>query len=180
MTSSRRSESPTASERLSVGRFVGHFGVRGAVRLLPDTDFPERLASYRRLLVRLPDGEERSLDVRSARPHKGVWILQLAGVQDVEAAEALRDATAYIAAEQAGDLPEGRFYDHQIVGLRVLTAAGEELGRVQQVLHTGANDVYIAGSWLIPATRDAICELDPAGGRLVVVSREYLEGEEVR
>ena len=82
--------------------------------------------------------------------------------------------------EEAAPLPEGRFYEHQILGLRVVTPEGEELGRVREIMRLPSNDVYVAGALLIPATHDAIVRLDPEEGVLVVRSREYLQGEEVR
>ena len=62
----------------------------------------------------------------------------------------------------------------------MLTPEGEELGRITEVMEGASNDVYVAGRYLIPATHDAVLRLDPEEGVLVVRSREYLEGEEVR
>lgn len=169
---------PPAS--LVVGKLVGPHGVTGELKLRPLTDHPERLERLTRLLLRFPDGEEASYPVLGRRWHKEMLLVRLDGVLDRDAAEALRDAEVLIPVEEAAPLPEGRYYEHQILGLRVVTPDGEELGRVTEIMNLPSNDVYVAGDLLIPATHDAIERLDPSAGVIVVRSREYLEGEEVR
>jgi 16S rRNA processing protein RimM len=107
-------------------------------------------------------------------------LFRLDGVDTRDDAEALRGAEVLVPLEQAAPLPEGRYYEHQILGLRVLTPDGEELGRVREVMAGPSNDVYVAGPYLIPATHDAVLRLAPEEGVLVVRSKEYLEGEEIR
>jgi 16S rRNA processing protein RimM len=69
-------------------------------------------------------------------------------------------------------LAEGRFYHHQVVGLAVLTSSGQQLGRIAEVLERPANDVWVSRNGtvehLIPATKDAVVEVDVEGGRVVV------------
>lgn len=167
-------------ESLVVGVLVGPHGIAGEVKLRPLTDFPERLSQLQELQLLFPDGDETRLRVVSSRWHREMLLVRLEGVADRDAAEALRDAQVLVPLEQAAPLPEGRFYEHQILGLRVVTPEGEELGRVREIMRGPSNDVYVAGKFLIPATHDAIQRIDPDEGVLVVHSREYLEGEEVR
>jgi 16S rRNA processing protein RimM len=69
-------------------------------------------------------------------------------------------------------LSEGRFYHHQLVGLAVLTNSGQPLGTIAEILERPANDVWVtrdgAVEHLIPATKDAVVEVDVTGGRVVV------------
>ena len=178
MTSSERSATPPPDEGLIVGEVVGTHGLLGEVRLYPITDFPERLRRYRRLVLALPDGSRRPVRVTRARPHKNVWLLKLRDVNTVEEAEALRGAQVIVPQALAEPLPEGHFYVHEIVGLRVVTAQGEELGTVTEVLRNPANDVYVVGSLLIPAVKEIVERIDPAEGVLVVRSHEALAIEE--
>ena len=73
---------------------------------------------------------------------------------------------------EAWKLPRGRFYWHQIVGLRVVTTEGEEIGTVSEILETGANDVYVVkgsgGERLIPAIKQVVTEIAPERGEMVV------------
>lgn len=165
-------------KHLLAGVFVGAHGIQGEVKLLPVTDFPERLRRRKSLLIRYPDGREETRKVRSNRVHKTLILVRLEGVSHRDQAEALRGAQVLIPLEEAATLPEGQYYEHQLLGLRVLTPEGEELGRIERILECGSNDVYVAGKWMIPATHDAVLKLAPDEGVLIVRSREYLEGEE--
>lgn len=132
------------------------------------------------LRLRMPEGEVREFRIRSSRMHKGLVLVRLQGVGDRTAAEELRGASVIISPEEAAPLPEGRYYEYQLIGLRVVTPEGEELGTIREIMPGASNDVYLAGPWLIPATHDAVREIDLEKGVLVVRSRAYLEGEEVR
>lgn len=163
-----------------VGALVGVHGIQGEVKLRPLTEFPERLSALKALRLRSADGEETTYLVRGSRWHKEMLLVRLAGVTTREQADELRGRQVVVGLEEAAPLPEGRFYEHQIIGLRVVTPDGEELGQVREIMRLPSNDVYVAGNLLIPATHDAIVRLDPEEGVLVVRSREYLQGEEVR
>ncbi|MBI3912126.1 MAG: 16S rRNA processing protein RimM [Armatimonadetes bacterium] len=180
MTSSRNSASCEKTESVLIGTLVGPFSLRGEVKLYPVTDFPERIPTLKAIRLHLPDGTWETRSVLSARPHRGLYLLRLEGCNDVDAAEALRGTEVWIGIEQAVPPPPGQYWVHQIIGLRVVTPQGEELGTVRNVLRTGANDVYVADDLLIPATRDAILEIDLERGVIVVPSREYLTGEAAR
>lgn len=179
MTTSARSGTPPPTDGLIVGELVGPFGVAGEVKLYPLTDFPERLRRYRRLTLALPDGSRQEVRVRRARPHKNLWLLKLQDVDTPAAAEALRGAQVIVPAPLVVPLPEGHFYLHDVIGLRAVTAAGEELGTVTDVLRSPANDIYVVGSLLIPAVKEMVERIDPAAGVLVVRFKEALASVEV-
>jgi len=185
MTSSRRSAIPQPDrgqpvDSLVVGTLVGPHGVTGEVKLRPLTEFPERLLKRKTLRLRFRDGEESEYRVVGTRIHHEMILVRLEGVEDRDAAEALRDVVAVVPVDEAAPLPPGRYYEHQLLGLRVLTPDGEELGTVTEIIPGPSNDVYVAGPYLIPATHDAVLRLDPAEGVLVVLSKAYLEVEESR
>jgi 16S rRNA processing protein RimM len=171
---------PRIPSDLVVGVLVGPHGITGEIKLRPLTEFPERLSALKTLRLRFRNGDEVVYPVKGSRWHKEMLLVRLEGIPHREAAEAVRDAQVVVSVEDAAPLPEGRFYEHQLIGLRVVTPEGEELGRISDIMHLPSNDVYVAGSVLIPATHDAIVRMDPAEGVVVVRSRAYLEGEEVR
>jgi len=118
-------------------------------------------------------GEEHAAyAVRRARVHESQVLLTLVGVDDRDAAEALRGQWIYVAIEDALPLGEGEYYHFQIVGLQVITAEGEALGRVSEILPTGANDVYVIqgprGEILVPALEGVILNVDLPNGRMIV------------
>ena len=127
-------------EYLVIGQIVAPRGVRGELKVRIESDDAERFLDLERVYL----GDERRLfRVESARLFKGFALLQLAGVDDREHAEALRRQYVYVHLADALPLTEDEYYHHEIEGLRVVSESGEELGYVDEVLVTGANEVYI-------------------------------------
>ncbi|MBE3590265.1 MAG: 16S rRNA processing protein RimM [Firmicutes bacterium] len=154
---------------VSVGEVVAPHGIRGDVRLRPETDFPERFPG-RRVRLGMEGPWRRILD---ARPHRGgLWILRLEGVSSREAAEALRGARLWVATAELPTLPAGRYYHHELIGLAVRTVDGRDLGRLAEILRTGANDVFVVrgplGEVLLPALRSVVASVDLAAGAMTV------------
>jgi 16S rRNA processing protein RimM len=159
-----------------VGQIVGAFGIQGAVKVAPLTDFEDRFAPGSGLVV---DGERRR--VEWSRPHGPALVMKLSGVDSRTVAELQRGRYLEISDEEVHPLPPGTWYHHELVGLEVATAGGHELGRLVQVLERPANDVWVAErdgvEQLIPAIQDAVLEVDLGSGR-VVVADWLLEEEE--
>ena len=176
----RRPASGAEVDGLVVGALVGPHGTRGEVKLRPLTEFPERLPALKELRLRFEDGHEERLRMTGSRWHKEMLLVRLEGIETMSDAEELRNVSVLIDLDQAAPLPEGRFYEHQLLGLRVVTPEGEVLGTVREIIPGASNDVYVAGEYMVPATRDAIVRISPEEGVIVVQSKEYLEGEEIR
>ncbi|HLF71194.1 MAG TPA: ribosome maturation factor RimM [Dehalococcoidia bacterium] len=158
---------------IAVGRIVSAHGIRGEVKVEPLTDFPERFDKGAELLL---DGAP--LRIETSRWQEHLVVLKLSGVASRGAAELLRGKRLMVP-EPRVLLEHGRYYQHEIVGLRVEDENGEHLGEVADVLATGANDVYVVrgerGELLLPAVEPVIKEVDVAGGRLVVELMPGLE-----
>lgn len=99
-------------------------------------------------------------------------ILKFHGIDDRNAAEGLRGELLTVRIDEVAPLEEGQYWEHEILGLSVVTSRGRRVGRVVEILRTGANDVYrVAGEdqeILIPAIRSVVLEVDTDRGRLVV------------
>lgn len=155
---------------LAVGRVLRPHGVRGELRMELLTDYPERLAALKTLHV----GEGHiPYRLSAVRLHQGIALIKFEGVDDRNTAETLRGATVEVALEDAIPLEEGEYYHYQLVGLPVVTDAGERLGEVVEVLQSpGANDVYVVhgphGEVLIPAIAEVILDLDVQAGSITV------------
>ncbi len=170
------SESAQAPEPryLLVGRVLKPHGIRGEVSVEIITAYPERLVQHTAFYLARPDSPDvvERYAVKSARFHKNVVLLKLAGCPDRNAAENLRDMWVQIPAEDAAPLEEGEFYLFQIVGAQVETDTGERLGYVVEVLETGANDVYVVhgprGEVLLPAIEDVVIAFNPETKHMVV------------
>lgn len=161
---------PALDEFLCVGRIVGAHGIRGEVKVLPLTDYPEeRFTAGSHLLL---GDERRQCTIRSSRSHKNMVLVVLEGVEDRNQAEELRGSDLFIPQEGAAPLPAGSYWEHDLLGLQVVTTDGREVGTVEEILHTGSNDVYAVsgphGQVLVPALKDVVSEVDLAAGRLVI------------
>ncbi len=169
---------------LVVGRVLRPHGIRGELRVEVMTDYPERLDEHAFFYLARPDSPEsvRRYPLEKLRPHKGALLLKLGGCDDRNAAEALRGLLVQIPFQDAVPLEAGEYYHFQLIGVEVETEDGRELGRVTEVLQTGANDVYIVqgagGELLIPAVESVILELDLESRRMVVHLLAGMLGDE--
>jgi 16S rRNA processing protein RimM len=153
---------------LVIGQVTAPFGVKGALRVRPETDFPERFGDLDEVCLGLPTGEERFFPVRRAQvTAKGV-TLALVGCDDRDTAASLRGALVKIRQSMSVPLPEGSFWIHNVVGLRVVTEQGEELGEVIEVIRTPGNDVYVTPCTMVPAVREVIRKIDLDEGVIVI------------
>jgi 16S rRNA processing protein RimM len=152
---------------IRVGQVAGAYGLDGAVKVVPLTDFADRFDVGATFLI---DGTEREVEW-SRDGHPGL-VLKLRGIDNRTIAELFRGRYLEIPEADVRPLAEGRFYHHQVVGLAVLTSSGRQLGTIAEVLERPANDVWVSREGviehLIPATRDAVVEVDVAAGRVVV------------
>ncbi|MGP4112405.1 ribosome maturation factor RimM [Streptomyces sp. 4N509B] len=156
-----------------VARIGRAHGIRGEVAVEVRTDEPElRLAPGAVLATEPP--ERGPLTVESGRVHSGRLLLRIAGVGDRSAAEALRD-TLLLAEVDPSATPEDpeEFYDHQLVGLRVVTTDGAEVGEVSEVAHPPGHDLLVVArpdgsEALVPFVAEIVPEVDLGAGRIVV------------
>lgn len=149
---------------LMIGLLRRSHGLQGDVIMDVYTDFPERLVPGKTLLV----GENhRPLVIRSIRSKNKELIIGFEGYADPESTIDLRNQNVYLSSAEIPTLPEGEYYHHQLIGLRVVNEDGEEVGILDDILETRANDVYIVKGpngeeHLIPAVDEFILEIDLA------------------
>ena len=151
-----------------VGRITRPHGLKGELSVLVLSEVDGRFAEG--ALVYLEDG--RALTVESARRHRSGLLVKFREVPDRTAAERLARTVLVVPESASPELPDGSWWDHQLVGCEVVTESGRSLGTVREVIHTAANDVWSAVSGdretLIPALKDVVVSVDTAGKRIVV------------
>ncbi|GAB4271486.1 MAG: hypothetical protein Kow0092_26280 [Deferrisomatales bacterium] len=163
---------------VAVGRVGRPHGVRGEVRVDPLGGLPRGLEGYSRFY--LGRGEAiRPVEVEAHRPH-GRWLLvKFAGVDTPEAARGLAHATLYVERDEMPPLEEGEYYYADVLGCRVVTEAGEDLGVVVDVFFTGGHDVLVVRAghgreWMLPVVEAFVAAMDLAEGRIVTRGTEEL------
>jgi 16S rRNA processing protein RimM len=147
---------------LAVGKLRRPHGVRGEFWMDVLTDFPERLKPG----VTVFAGENHQvLHISRCRSHGSSLLVTFEELSDPEMAGVLRNEFLYVRSEDIPHLPEGEYYHHQILGLRVVGEKGEGLGRVVDILETGANDVCVVrqdsgAEFLLPIVDSTVLEID--------------------
>ena len=150
---------------IEAGRIVNTHGVAGEVKIEVWLDSPQFLKSFKRCFI-----DRREVKLLSARVHKGFLIVKLEGVEDVNAAMALKGRTVFIDRADAR-LPKGAFFLQDIIGAAVVDESGSEIGKLVDVMETPASNVYMVKGereHLIPAVPEFILSTDADNGIITV------------
>lgn len=157
------SGSPTGEPvYLAVGFLRRPHGVHGEIIMDIHTDFPERLTARTKVFV----GEEyQPMRISSTRPHGTALLVSFNGLTSPEAVGRHRNQWVYVRTADRPPLAAGEYYQHQLIGLRVVTDEGRELGTLVEIMQTGANDVYVVRAEdgkeiLLPAIPDVVLGID--------------------
>lgn len=159
---------------LLIGRLQKTHGVKGEIDMRVITQFPERIRTGKTVFL----GEEhRECVIASVRWKNNLLILRLNGFDNPEDASKLTNLEVFTKSRNLPKLPEGQYYHHQLIGLKVWEDQ-ELLGELVEIMETGANDVYVIQAedgkdLLIPAIPQVIKEIDTTAGTMKV---ELLEG----
>ncbi len=174
--------------RLTVGVISTSHGVQGEIRMVLQTDAPERLLEIEQVYL---DDSETPTALQGIRFHGDGALIFLDGVDTPEQAKALRGTRVRIDGRDARPLEEGEHFLYQLIGLRALTPEGAELGQVVDMIETGAHDVLViapessrtsrspADEVLIPHHRNYVQKVDPDAGT-IIISKPVYSDEAVR
>jgi 16S rRNA processing protein RimM len=150
-----------------MGRITAPFGVKGWVKIHPLTAAAKNLLDYPRWWLGRGAGWQVH-EVAEGRAHsEKVVVARLAGCVDRDAAAGLRGSDIAVARSELPQTRTGEFYWADLIGLSVVNAEAQELGRITGILQTGANDVLVVQDGrerLIPFIADVIREVDPVSG----------------
>jgi 16S rRNA processing protein RimM len=168
-----------STDLIIIGKIVAPHGVRGDVRVIPLTDFPNRFLGMKSVLV----GATRLLPIESAKFHKQFIILKFRGLDDRNAVEDLRGSLLHVQRNDAVPLEEGRYYVFDIIGMSVYTIDGRLEGIIKDVIATGSNDVYVVErqggrALLVPALKKVVASIDVAGKRMIIQRPEEWDADE--
>ena len=155
---------------VEAGRIVNTHGVAGEVKIEVWLDSPEYMKRFRRLFL-----GDRELTVEASRVHRGFLLCRLRGVDDADAAGALKGQTVSIAREDAR-LPRGAYFLQDLIGARVVDEEGGEIGTLEEVLERPASNIYVVRGereHLIPAVPAFIRKTDTENG---VITVHLIEG----
>ncbi|MBZ5495178.1 MAG: ribosome maturation factor RimM [Acidobacteriia bacterium] len=146
---------------IAIARIVRPRSNRGEVLVELHTDFPARFSLLNRVWVEFPDGRRECLELERCWEHQGRQVLKFGSIDSIADAEQLTGAWIEIEADQVVPLPEGTFWDHELIGCSVRNRGGELLGVVTDVMRIAGNHQLVVrgehGEFLVPVVA-AICK----------------------
>lgn len=155
-----------------VGEIVNTQGIKGEVRVIPHTDDITRFELLDTILVE-QRGKLQEYGIEGVRYHKQFVLLKLEGIDDMTAAEKLKNSKLKIPESLALPLEEGEYYIRDLYDLTVVDDKGNNIGILNDILFTGANDVYVikpkeGKDIYLPAIKDCILNVDLEKGVMTV------------
>ena len=148
-------------EKIKIGRIVNAVALRGEVKIYNYAGYRERYEELDRIIV-----DNKEYGIEKVRYQQDMVILKLSGVNDRNAAEALKTKDVFITEDDLKELPEDTFYIRDLIGLPVLNAeTGETIGKMKDVLQNTAQDVYVikreeGSDVLVPAVSQFVAEVN--------------------
>lgn len=156
-------------EYLEAGKIVTTHGIRGEVKIMPYTDVPELLAEFDRLFIGKNKDE---VIIERSRVFKNMVIAKIEGVDTPEAAEKLRNKVLYMHRDDL-ELDDDTYFIQDLIGMEVRDADTDAVyGVIDDVMQTGANDVYVVKGaereYLVPAIADVVVSTDIDGNVMTI------------
>lgn len=169
-----------------VGDIVNTHGIKGEVRVVSITDYPEeRFAPGKKLYI-YHDSEPKAraeVVVASHRNHKSFHLLTFEGIQSINEVETYKGMSLHVPETDLHELAEDEYYFHDLIGLDVQTEDGQKIGQIKEIMETGSNDVWVVKrpkktDLLLPAIPSVILEVDLEGASVTVHILEGLDDDE--
>ncbi|ETT85833.1 ribosome maturation factor RimM [Viridibacillus sp. FSL R5-0477] len=162
-------------EWYNVGKIVNTHGIRGEVRVISQTDFPEEryVVGEQIALFKKDSKKPLRLTIASARAHKNFILLTFEGYPNINDVEDFRDGILKVSEKQLSELADDEYYYHEIIGCTVFDEEGTEIGQVKEIFETGANDVWTlkgvnGKDQYIPVIDDVIKEIDVDEKKIII------------
>ncbi|MFF3100563.1 ribosome maturation factor RimM [Viridibacillus sp. NPDC093762] len=162
-------------EWYNVGKIVNTHGIRGEVRVISQTDFPEEryVVGEQIALFKKDSKKPLRLTIASARAHKNFILLSFEGYPNINDVEDFRDGILKVSEKQLSELADDEYYYHEIIGCTVFDEEGTEIGQVKEIFETGANDVWTlkgvnGKDQYIPVIDDVIKEIDVDEKKIII------------
>lgn len=157
---------------LEIGQIVNVKGLKGEVKVNSFSEDSQRFEKIKTVFIKRK-GEMKEYEIESVGYNKIQVIIKFKEIDSVEEAEKLRNAFILIDRDVLGDLPEGKYYIADLIGLEVYTELDEYLGKVDDIYNTGANDIYVikddlGKQILLPGIKEVIKRIDLNQGKIIV------------
>lgn len=148
------------SKKYEIGKIVNTFGIKGEIKIYPYVDY---IMDLKYFYV-----DDNKMEIEKCRTQKNLVIVKIKGIDDINVVEKLKGKFVSVYEEDLPSLPEGTYYIKDLIGLDVITDDGRELGKLDDVIQTGANDVYNVNGILLPVIDEVVKKIDLENHKIVV------------
>lgn len=163
---------------IAIARIARARGIKGEVLADLYTDFPERFDGLEEVWLEYANGRRQRMAVEDAWRYKGRIVLKFAGIDDMSAAQLLAGCWVQVPVDQAMPLPEGTYYDHDLIGCSVEDTRGEAIGIVEEILRIADNSLLVVRNerreCLVPAVESICIRISLEEKRIVIDPPEGL------
>jgi 16S rRNA processing protein RimM len=159
--------------RIVIGRISGPHGIKGEIRIeYFNPENPRLFSRYQMIFIQGDTGSPQPYRPLAVRPHKKFILALLEGIRTRAEAEELKGRMVLVDPAELPPLEADEYYWHEILGMRVVTEAGEDVGRIAEIFPTGSNDVYVVRQGeketLVPAIKDVVVSIDKKTRTMVI------------
>lgn len=160
---------------LTIGKLRRTHGVQGEIIMDALTDVPETITAG---LVVFVGGHHKEVKIKSVRQADKSYLVAFEGYDDCDQVGIFRNQYVFIKTKDAAPLEVGKYYQHEVIGMEVVDESGSHIGKVAEIISTGANDVYVilpesGEEILIPAIKAVILEIDAVKKKMKVRLPEW-------
>ena len=166
-------------EFLEVGKIINTHGLRGDVKIVTWTDYPEDFEEIEKVYIKRKTGDE-VLNIANVKYQKNNIIVKFKEIADINEAEKYKNLVVYADREDLPELEEGAHYIADLIGLTVVDEKGEVIGELVDVFNTGANDIYDVKrsgkkNLLLPVIDEVVKDIDLESKKITVHVMEGLD-----
>lgn len=168
----------SAESLILMGKVAATHGIKGQLRVISYSGRFDTLLFVDSVMLKDRSGRTGTFAVAAATVHGKKLLLSLEGFTDINQVLPFVGSELYLRREQLPPSEEDEYYWYDLIGLKVVTVQGELLGRLESIMETGSNDVYVVKSaereYLIPALQDVVANIDLVSGVMTVTPFEGL------
>ena len=165
-------------DHVLVGEIVGVHGIKGTNKIRSYAESLSLFISGGSILVRESGGQEKYRKIKWVKPHTGTALISFFGINERSQAEALVGAELLVPRKELPELAEDTHFWFDLIGMAVYTTEDKYLGRIESIIETGSNDVYVVRNGkkevLIPALESVVLDVDVKAKRMLVELPEGL------
>jgi len=165
-------------DHVLIGEIVGVHGIKGTNKIRSYAESLSLFKPGRSILVRESGGQGKSCEINWVKPHTGTALISFKGINERSQAKALIGAELFVPKEELPDLEEDTHFWFDLNGMEVYTTEDKYLGRIESIIETGSNDVYVVQDHqkevLIPALESVVLDIDTKEQRMQVELPEGL------